>query len=87
MDVSIDIFINTKTLIILVRMKDTLKKKILKTVQTKDEPLETKEIIKIVIGTRIMILQRLHNLRGEGLIKGKYIGSGKGTWIWWRKIK
>ncbi len=68
-------------------MKDSLKKKILKAVQTKDEPLETKEISRIVGGTRAMILQRLHNLRGEGLVKGKYIGSGKGTWIWWRKVR
>lgn len=22
---------------------------------------------------------------GEGLIKGKHIGGGKGTWIWWKK--
>lgn len=22
---------------------------------------------------------------GEGLIKGKFVGPGKGVWIWWKK--
>ena len=33
--------------------------------------------------TRTKIFYRLNNLRGEGLIKGKFIGSGKGVWVWW----
>ena len=24
-------------------------------------------------------------LRAEGLIKGKFVGPGKGVWIWWKK--
>jgi len=24
-------------------------------------------------------------LRAEGLIKDKFVGPGKGVWIWWRK--
>jgi len=34
--------------------------------------------------SRTMILYRLYDLRGQGLIKGKKVGGGKGTWIWWR---
>jgi len=50
------------------------------------EPLETKEIERILEEvSRIKVLYRLHNLRGDGIIKGKPVGSGKGTWIWWRK--
>jgi repressor of nif and glnA expression len=55
-----------------------------------DEPLETKEIEKMVSKqikdvTRTKLFYRLNNLRGEGLIKGKFVGPGKGVWIWWRK--
>ncbi len=66
-------------------MEDTLKAKILKVIKQTKEPLETKEILSIAKGTRIKALLRLHELRGEGLVKGKHIGSGKGTWIWWKK--
>lgn len=65
---------------------DKISKNILKILSEAGEPLETKEIgaaLKKV--TRIKILYRLNNLRGEGLIKGKPVGSGKGTWIWWKK--
>lgn len=55
-----------------------------------DEPLETKEIENLVSKqikdvTRTKLFYRLNNLRGEGLIKGKFVGPGKGVWIWWRK--
>jgi len=55
-----------------------------------DEPLETKEIEKMASKqikdvTRTKLFYRLNNLRGEGLIKGKFVGPGKGVWIWWRK--
>ena len=56
-----------------------------------DEPLETKEIgeklkdkIKKESVTRTKIFYRLNLLRGEGRIKGKFAGPGKGVWIWWR---
>jgi hypothetical protein len=50
------------------------------------EPLETKEIEKKVPAeTRAKIFNRLKDLRGEGIIKGKMVGAGNGTWIWWRK--
>ena len=50
--------------------------------------LETKEIqdqaeLKIKDITRTKLFSRLNNLRGEGLIKGKFVGPGKGVWIWW----
>jgi len=68
------------------RKKDPLRKKILEILNKAEEPLETKEIELILKGiTRIKILYRLNNLRGEGLIRGKAIGSGKGTWVWWKK--
>ncbi len=64
---------------------DALYKKILDLIIKAGEPLETKEIERgLAKYTRTMILYRLYNLRGEGKIKGKQVGSGKGTWIWWK---
>ena len=69
---------------------DTLSKEILKQVKDSGEPLETKEIetllkkrIKSI--TRTKIFYRLMLLRGEGLVNGKFVGPGKGVWIWWKK--
>lgn len=71
-------------------MDDRLSNEILNLINVLDEPLETKEIeekikdkIKHETVTRTKIFYRLNNLRGEGLIKGKFIGSGKGVWVWW----
>ena len=64
--------------------EDVLYRKILNLVAKSDEPLETKEIVKALKSTRIMILYRLYNLRGDGKLEGKQVGSGKGTWIWWK---
>ena len=70
------------------RKDDKISKDILKTLKIADEPLETKEIeILLKKITRTKILYRLNNLRGEGKIKGKNVGSGKGCWIWWTKTK
>ncbi len=64
---------------------DVLRTKILRIIQQAQEPLETREIEESLAGhTRIKILYRLNLLRGEGIIKGKQVGSGKGTWIWWK---
>jgi len=70
-------------------MKDLISKKALETIEQSEEVLETKEILeKIQISldktTRTKLFSRLNNLRGEGLIKGKFVGPGKGVWIWWR---
>lgn len=63
---------------------DKTSTKILKLLQEAEEPLETKEIEIILKDiTRVKVLYRLNLLRGDGLIKGKAVGSGKGTWIWW----
>lgn len=65
--------------------KDVLYNQILTLIKKSDEPLETKEVEdKFPKFSRIMILYRLNNLRGDGKVKGKQIGSGKGTWIWWK---
>ncbi len=68
---------------------DELEKTILNVIEKADQPLETKEIewmVKANKGaTRIKVIYRLNNLRGEGKIKGKFIGSGKGVWIWWKR--
>jgi len=67
-------------------MENELAKKILEIINNSNEPLETKEIEKKLKGySRTKILYRLQNLRGEGLIKGKSVGPGKGVWIWWKK--
>jgi repressor of nif and glnA expression len=71
-------------------MEENLSKTILELINKSDEPFETKEIeqlikpkIKKETVTRTKIFYRLNLLRGEALIKGKFIGSGKGVWIWW----
>lgn len=66
-------------------MEDEIYKKIINVIKSSDEPIETKEIEQKIKGvSRDKILYRLFNLRGEGAIKGKQVGSGKGTWIWWK---
>ena len=69
-------------------MLDNISEVVLKIIEDSEEPLETKEIqekleasIKNV--TRTKLFYRLTNLRGDGLIKGKFVGPGKGVWIWW----
>jgi hypothetical protein len=32
-------------------------------------------------------MYRLNNLRAEGKISGKMLGSGKGVWVWWHHKK
>jgi hypothetical protein len=71
-------------------MEDELSKVLLKVVSEAGEPLETKEVEErarefVEGGTRTKVYHRLSNLRGEGLIRGKFIGPGKGVWIWWKK--
>ena len=70
---------------------DSLKEKILQIILSSSEPLETKEIegklkekITSETITRTKVFYRLNILRGDGVIKGKFVGSGKGVWIWWR---
>ncbi len=68
------------------RNSDPISDKLFKIIKEANEPLETAEIELLLKNvTRVKILYRLTNLRGEGLIKGKQVGSGKGTWIWWSK--
>lgn len=64
--------------------RDRISSSILTILATASEPLETKEIeLLLKKVTRIKVLYRLNVLRGDGKIKGKPVGSGKGTWIWW----
>lgn len=66
--------------------RDAVSQKILEIVNKSDEPLDTIELIDLVkTSTRTKILYRLYMLRGDGLINGKQVGSGKGAWIWWKK--
>jgi len=62
---------------------DRTSETILQILASSSAPLETKEIVEQVKTTRAIVFKRLTNLRGDGLIKGKQIGCGKGTWIWW----
>lgn len=71
-------------------MNDLITKKALETIEKAGDVLETKEILeKLQISlnkiTRTKLFSRLNNLRGDGLIKGKFVGPGKGVWIWWKK--
>jgi len=68
------------------RTGDRITHRIVEILEKTDEPLETREIELILKDvSRIKVLYRLNNLRGDGTIKGKTIGSGKGAWIWWKK--
>ena len=71
--------------------RDKLINQILQVINSSSEPLETKEIeeklkekITSETITRTKVFYRLNILRGDSVIKGKFIGSGKGVWIWWR---
>jgi len=71
-------------------MNDIITKRALEIIEKAEEVLETKEILEnlqISLGeiTRTKLFSRLNNLRGEGAIKGKFVGPGKGVWIWWKK--
>lgn len=70
---------------------DIISKEILKLIIETSEPLETKEIEAIIKKkihsiTRTKLFYRLMILRGEGLLLGKFVGPGKGVWIWWGKL-
>ncbi len=70
-------------------MEDKLTGQILRIISESNEPLETREIEKLLEKllkknvTRTKVFYRLNLLRGDGKIKGKFVGSGKGAWIWW----
>ncbi len=71
-------------------MRDKLSEAALKIINKADFPQETKEILEklrvfLKDTTRTKLFYRLNNLRGDGLIKGRFIGPGKGVWIWWKK--
>jgi hypothetical protein len=86
--VALPINLKTRKLIYwLMRIRvDSTSKKILKHLAKASEPLETKELEDLLPKeTRVKILYRLNLLRGDGLIKGKVVGSGKGAWVWWHK--
>ncbi len=88
MNLSIDLNI-ISAILGLMRIKiDRLSNKILEIINRSGEPLETTEIIALLKGeTRVKVLYRLNNLRGDSLIRGKRVGSGKGVWIWWEIAK
>jgi repressor of nif and glnA expression len=70
-------------------MKDNISLVTLRIIDESNDVLETKEIQEKVQNsikniTRTKLFSRLNNLRGEGLIKGKFVGPGKGVWIWWK---
>ena len=71
-------------------MDDEISKVLLKVINNSEEPLKTKEVEEVVSKTlkgitRTKLFYRLTMLRAEGLIKGKFVGPGKGVWIWWKK--
>lgn len=67
------------------KVLDAISQEIIRLINQSNEPLETKEIeTKLSSSSRTKIFYRLKDLRGDGLIKGKMVGAGKGAWIWWR---
>ncbi len=74
------------------RKIDPLEEMIEEIINKAGEPLETTEILEGLQkqgddSTRSKVLYRLNNLRAEGGIAGKTVGSGKGTWIWYLTLK
>jgi DNA-binding Lrp family transcriptional regulator len=68
------------------KISDKIAEEITVLINQSSEPLETKEIeLRLSSISRTKIFYRLKELRGDGIIRGKMIGAGKGTWIWWRK--
>jgi hypothetical protein len=70
--------------------EDSITKLALKIIEESNDVLETKEIEeKILLSikdiTRTKLFARLNNLRGDNEISGKFVGPGKGVWIWWKK--
>lgn len=70
---------------------DSLSQLILEIISGSNEPFETKEIeeklaLRVRNISRTKVFYRLTNLRGDGLIKGKFVGPGKGVWIWWKLV-
>jgi hypothetical protein len=66
-------------------MLDEVEKRLLHLVNKSDEPLSTRELVLKMKMTRSKVFYRLFLLRAENRIRGKFIGSGKGSWIWWKK--
>jgi DNA-directed RNA polymerase delta subunit len=71
-------------------MKDVISDFIYKILIESQEPLATKEIVERIqeyFGnvSRAKVLTRLNDLRGAGVIAGKFVGYGNGLWIWWKK--
>ena len=68
---------------------DKVAKAIAKVINEAKEPLETTEVQELAVSksgadiSRPVLFYRLNNLRAEGVIHGKQVGSGKGNWIWW----
>lgn len=72
----------------MVKSGDEVSSLIISVIQESEEPLETMEIYREIQkelkkATRTIVLYRLNMLRGEQKIRGKFVGSGKGVWIWW----
>ena len=69
--------------------EDKVSKAIADVINKSKEPLETTEVLAQATTksgadiTRPVLFYRLNNLRAEGVIHGKQIGSGKGNWVWW----
>jgi hypothetical protein len=72
---------------------DKIQEEIYHLIKTVNEPLETEEVISHIHSrvekdaSRNKVMYRLNNLRAEGKISGKMLGSGKGVWVWWHHKK
>ena len=68
---------------------DAVSQVILRLIHSADQPLETAEILylinKEIKVSRRIILARLHALKDADLINGRFMGPGKGVWVWWKK--
>lgn len=69
------------------QQRDRISSLVLEILTSAKKPLETPEVVKLVQNkiptTRTIVFKRLTDLRGDGDVKGKHLGSGKGVWVWW----
>ena len=68
-------------------MTDDISIKALRIIRKSSEPMSTKELQERLMITRTKMFYRLNRLVVEGKIRGKYISSGKGVWVWWTKLE
>ena len=71
------------------RNLDAISQLLVRILQSTDQPLETAEVLGIIQKdlqiSRKIIIKRLHDLKDSDTINARFMGPGKGVWVWWKK--